>query len=228
MSDTPAKRESTEAQIAANQANAQLSTGPRTEEGKKQSSMNALKHGMRAKTVLLPDEDPEEYAAFFEAQWEELGPQDAVQCVLVGNAIGYMWRLTRPARIEAGLLMHHLHALDAEAAAAEARSLEETVYDLADRQLREPVSVADQERRAAALATAAAATAASKQGVAKIGMAFLRDVQSHDSLSRLARYEGATLRLLMTTLHELQRRQAASAGAIVPPPLAVDVNIERS
>src|SRR5262249_7339383 len=46
-----------EAQMAANRANAQKSTGPRTEEGKARSSMNGLKHGMRAKRENLVHED---------------------------------------------------------------------------------------------------------------------------------------------------------------------------
>jgi hypothetical protein len=37
---------STEAQISANQANAQLSTGPKTEAGKSASSQNSWKHGL--------------------------------------------------------------------------------------------------------------------------------------------------------------------------------------
>ena len=44
------------AQLAANRRNAQKSTGPRTAEGKKRASLNALKHGMTAKTVVLPHE----------------------------------------------------------------------------------------------------------------------------------------------------------------------------
>ena len=48
----------TEAQIAANIENAKKSTGPRTNEGKERSRMNALDHGLTARLALLPDEDP--------------------------------------------------------------------------------------------------------------------------------------------------------------------------
>jgi len=41
------------AQIAANQVNSRKSTGPRTEQGRAKSSMNALKHGNRSRKVAL-------------------------------------------------------------------------------------------------------------------------------------------------------------------------------
>ena len=51
------------AQFAANRANAQKSTGPRSVEGKAASRFNALKHGLDAQSIVLPGEDPEEYEA---------------------------------------------------------------------------------------------------------------------------------------------------------------------
>ncbi|MBL8209951.1 MAG: hypothetical protein JNK87_04535 [Bryobacterales bacterium] len=46
------------AQMIANKANAQHSTGPRTEAGKSTSSQNATKHGFTAKTfVILPGQE---------------------------------------------------------------------------------------------------------------------------------------------------------------------------
>src|SRR5690348_5251733 len=51
----------TVAQIAANRLNAQKSTGPRSVDGKLASSMNALKHGIDAASVLIPGEDPALY-----------------------------------------------------------------------------------------------------------------------------------------------------------------------
>ena len=52
---------STRAQKSANSANAQLSTGPRTEEGKQKASRNSAKHYMTAKQLIVPGEDPHEY-----------------------------------------------------------------------------------------------------------------------------------------------------------------------
>src|SRR5256885_551006 len=50
------------AQIAANRRNSQLSTGPKTDEGKARSRRNALKHGLTGEGVALPDEAAAEVA----------------------------------------------------------------------------------------------------------------------------------------------------------------------
>jgi hypothetical protein len=47
-----------------NRRNARLSTGPVTEEGKKQSRSNAIRHSLTAETVIDTLEDAEDYAAF--------------------------------------------------------------------------------------------------------------------------------------------------------------------
>ena len=52
---------STASQISANQANALLSTGPKTEAGKAKSAFNALKTGLTGHTVLLPSQDASFY-----------------------------------------------------------------------------------------------------------------------------------------------------------------------
>src|SRR5450432_553348 len=44
-----------EARIAANRRNSQLSTGPKTPEGKEKSRANALKHGLCASVVVAED-----------------------------------------------------------------------------------------------------------------------------------------------------------------------------
>jgi hypothetical protein len=51
-------------QIEANRHNARLSTGPVTEDGKRKSRQNAVRHGLTAETVIDALEDAEDYAAF--------------------------------------------------------------------------------------------------------------------------------------------------------------------
>jgi hypothetical protein len=94
----------TDAQIAANRANAGASTGPRTPEGKRGSRYNALRHGLYSRAVVLPGED----AAAFEALGAELAdawkPQGPVEAALVERLANLWWRLDRAAAVEAGLL----------------------------------------------------------------------------------------------------------------------------
>jgi len=62
----------TPAQISANTRNAQQSTGPRTTQGKRTSSQNALTHGLSSKDMTLPDEDPAVFEEFFSEFLEQL------------------------------------------------------------------------------------------------------------------------------------------------------------
>ena len=54
----------TEQQIAANRENAQKSTGPRTEEGKRRSALNATRHGFSGQVIVMPADQLERYIAF--------------------------------------------------------------------------------------------------------------------------------------------------------------------
>lgn len=94
----------TKKKISSNKQNAQLSTGPRTSEGKQSSSQNALKHGLRALSPLLPDERQADYDEFRRAHLESLRPVGATEETLALQAIHAWWRLLRFERIETGLL----------------------------------------------------------------------------------------------------------------------------
>ena len=74
---------STLSQIAANIANKQQSTGPRTEAGKAVSSQNALKHGLTAQTVLLPGDDEAAYRKMCEGYFADHQPETTSERELV-------------------------------------------------------------------------------------------------------------------------------------------------
>src|SRR5690349_13412979 len=90
-------------QIEANRRNAQLSTGPVTEEGKKKSRQNAVRHGLTAETVIDALEDAEDYAAFELAVAADYDAQSAVERELVLRLASVLWRLRRATAIESGL-----------------------------------------------------------------------------------------------------------------------------
>jgi hypothetical protein len=83
------------ARMAANAANALLSTGPRTEAGLAKSSMNALKSALTGRTVLLPTDDVEEYAAFLADFERDLKPLGTQERELVQTIVDCHWRLRR-------------------------------------------------------------------------------------------------------------------------------------
>ena len=90
-------------QIDANRRNARLSTGPVTEEGKRRSRQNAVRHGLTAETVIDALEDAEDYAAFEMAVTADYDAQSAVERELVLRLASLLWRLRRAAAIESGL-----------------------------------------------------------------------------------------------------------------------------
>jgi hypothetical protein len=90
-------------QIEANRRNAQLSTGPITEEGKQRSRQNALRHGLTAETVIDALEDAKDYAAFEMAVTADFDAQSAIERELVLRLASLLWRLRRATSIESGL-----------------------------------------------------------------------------------------------------------------------------
>ena len=92
------------AQIAANIANAQHSTGPRTEAGKAASSQNAMKHGFNSQTVLLPGEDEAAYRKLCADFLECFSPMNALEEQLLQTLCDTQWRIHRCARLEAAAL----------------------------------------------------------------------------------------------------------------------------
>jgi hypothetical protein len=90
-------------QIEANRRNACLSTGPVTEEGKRKSRQNAVRHGLTAETVIDALEDADDYAAFEMAITTDFEAQSAVERELVLRLASLLWRLRRATAIESGL-----------------------------------------------------------------------------------------------------------------------------
>jgi len=70
---------SSELKIEANRANAQASTGPRTEEGKARSSQNARKHGLTAKQLAITPEDRQAFDEILAGYLHEINPSGQIE-----------------------------------------------------------------------------------------------------------------------------------------------------
>src|SRR6266849_6201956 len=70
-------------------------TGPRTGQGKARSRRNALKHGVFAKQVVLPDESDAEFHALLDGLRNDFQPEGTVEDVLVEKLAALFWRNRR-------------------------------------------------------------------------------------------------------------------------------------
>jgi len=91
-------------QIEANRRNSLKSTGPSTEEGKRRSRRNAIRHGLCAETVIEMIEDIKDYRGFEAAIIADYDAQTAVERELVLRLASLLWRLRRATSIETDLL----------------------------------------------------------------------------------------------------------------------------
>jgi hypothetical protein len=88
------------ARQSANAANARLSTGPRTPEGKARSSENARKHCLTAAELVIGPEDREEFNALLADFQRDVAPQGAIQQTLFDELVSAAWNLRRIRRME--------------------------------------------------------------------------------------------------------------------------------
>jgi hypothetical protein len=105
----PNHQPSASPRAAANRANSLRSTGPRTGPGKHRSSLNALRHGLTARTAVLPTEDPDAYRRHLQQFLDEYAPATPTETQLVREIADTAWRLNRIPLLEAELLARASH-----------------------------------------------------------------------------------------------------------------------
>ncbi len=99
----------TAAQIEANRRNSQKSTGPRTDEGKHRSRLNALDHGCRANMMVLPTEVFGEYENELQAWRLSFNPRNPTEDVLVEQLVSLRWKGKRIDRAQTARLTQRIH-----------------------------------------------------------------------------------------------------------------------
>ena len=86
-----------------NRLNSLKSTGPKTEAGKRKASLNALRHGLTAQTVVLPKEDLEEYERFIQRFRDDLKPVGMLEEQIAHSIAEDAWRMNRARALENNL-----------------------------------------------------------------------------------------------------------------------------
>ena len=86
---------SSQRQIDANRRNAQKSTGPTSVTGKAVSSMNALKSGIHAKSLVLPSEKLADLEQLIDSYYQRHNPDSPEACFYLDEVIHCEWLLRR-------------------------------------------------------------------------------------------------------------------------------------
>ena len=212
-----------EKQAKANRKNALKSTGPKTPEGKTAVRMNALRHGVLSREILLPGEDEEALRELGEHLRDELQPVGELENLLVDRIISAYWRLRRLGRVETGIFAWERSEELAERAEREARGYESD--DLNAMIKAASITITEKKGHEEALSRVRQMRSEQEDETATLGRTFARDADRANAFSKLSKYETAIERTLYRALHELDRRQAARRGAAVTPPQVLDIEV---
>ena len=99
---------SSKQRLEANRANAKRSTGPSTESGRVRSKMNALKHGLSAKAIVIEGEDPGQFEALRAGLERDFEAPTVIERELVEDLSALLWRQRRVPRFEAAIIQRIL------------------------------------------------------------------------------------------------------------------------
>lgn len=93
-----------DAKLKANRENAKKSTGPRTEEGKKASSANATRHGLRSETLYVPPGEKDDFDSLHLYLLNEVHPAGELESQAFERLVQAAWRMRRVRASEAVLI----------------------------------------------------------------------------------------------------------------------------
>ena len=204
-------------QIEANRRNALKSTGPSSEEGKQQSRLNAVRHGLTAETVIGALEDAEDYKAFEAAIIADYDAESAVERELVLRLASLLWRLRRATTMETGLFHIQAEQLlefgqDRQAEAGSRKSLD-ALFGRTDSVDCDRARLDNLRSRSRATSSSAPNSADPSADLASCFLG-LANLPSH-ALDRLSRYEAILwrqARQIVFALDALGRRRPQDRG----------------
>jgi hypothetical protein len=205
-----------------NRQNAQHSTGPRSDKGSAVVAKNALRHGLRSSTVLIPGEDVEAWETLCAELKAELQPLGIREWLCVELIAGAAWRLRRLRMLEASLLRAQLLLAQLGQAQQDVKRYERDPLLEALGSI-DPI-ITDARAHRAALDRVETLEAQQREALATLGSAVSRNITCL-TLGTLSRYEAHVQRTLFKALHEWERLQALRLSA--HPPENRDTRIHR-
>jgi hypothetical protein len=191
--------------IRANRANANKSTGPCSEPGRRRASLNRLLHGLRASTPVLPGEDPGEFEELMKRVTTDLQPQGAIEEFMTERVAMGMWRLRRAERAELGVLANQLLMIEAERTDRDRGQCE---LDVFEQLVARKATITDETGHRAATEQLDEIEAAVEDDLPTLGQALAREASGSGAIDLATRYKTAAERSLFRTLHELRDLQA--------------------
>lgn len=199
----------TKKQIAANKRNAQKSTGPKTLQGKKRVAMNPLKHGLTSKVACLPFEDRAAFKKIGKEIYEKYKPVDTLQKLLVPQIAFETWRQARVYRIEVGIMTllssRRIYRACKALSKTEKEGVENKPLDSPNPAIVDPEET---EEIAYGKDEATEAEKWASTDAAKLGAAFIMDMQALRELEKISRYKTAIERSLIAKIREIERLQS--------------------
>ena len=90
--------------------NGAKSRGPKTAQGRARSSMNALRHGLTAKTLILQHEDQNLFVEIWKDYFDHLKPVNTMEIDLVSDIVATRWRLRRMWQYQTAMLDMEMEA----------------------------------------------------------------------------------------------------------------------
>lgn len=90
-------------QLAANKANAQYSTGPKSGQAKQRTRLNAYRHGLTGQICIFTPEEREAFDGHCAGIREALDPVGALELDLAQSIAEDRWRLKRARAVESGI-----------------------------------------------------------------------------------------------------------------------------
>jgi hypothetical protein len=162
--------------------------GPKSARGKRITSRNAVKHGLRSDQPLIPGESIEEWERHLRGVMESIQPEGYLEEFFAGLLATLLWRQQRVVLFEVGTITANL-----EGAAKDVQIAQAYAQRTLSKGILPEVSAEQMERQA-----------------------WRHLLPSDENIDRIMRYGGSIHRQILQIFHEIEAMQARRKGEHTP------------